>query len=413
MKNDNCYQCGQPRDEHTKPPINPRTGAGICPIKTGATKRLTAAERAQLREVINAVGYPGSVLLNYGSRALDDLDALGLELVQSNTAGSILETERDQLRAQLAESETRASMIINRLQKELAERDAQLKTQRESWITDHQLLSSVRTELSERDAQLAAMREALEGLMSYWPTEYPCDFIKAHKVLSTDAGAALLKELDELLAKLSQFQNAIPQTWGEICQKLGALPPCEPHEWDNRTSPENAVWALVTMVALQAENSRLKNICGDNLCWIKPGDEDIVKALPAEEFAESCRRYQAQLASNGVFTGGMTIAQLELENAELEASFDLRWNADARAIRRWRGSDPTKELTLILPDHADLCVWLLERLEEAKRDSERLDHAMRELFIIHPKSANQYERGGTVRIYDTRGAIDEAMGKPE
>lgn len=53
-------------------------------------------------------------------------------------------------------------------------------------------------------------------------------------------------------------------------------------------------------------------------------------------------------------------AQQEL--ADLEATFDLRWKADMRAIERWRKERPGRELTL--PDHADLCGWLLERIDE-------------------------------------------------
>lgn len=39
-------------------------------------------------------------------------------------------------------------------------------------------------------------------------------------------------------------------------------------------------------------------------------------------------------------------------------AFDVRWDADMRAIKRWQAAHPGKELTW--PDHADLVVWLLE-----------------------------------------------------
>ncbi len=54
------------------------------------------------------------------------------------------------------------------------------------------------------------------------------------------------------------------------------------------------------------------------------------------------------------------IAELEQEKADEQASFDLRWKADMRAIKRWQAEQPGRELTW--PDHADLCVWLLERI---------------------------------------------------
>jgi hypothetical protein len=46
---------------------------------------------------------------------------------------------------------------------------------------------------------------------------------------------------------------------------------------------------------------------------------------------------------------------------EHRASFDLRWKADMRAIKRWQNAHPGKQL--VWPDHADLVVWLLEQLE--------------------------------------------------
>ncbi|MGX1237310.1 hypothetical protein AB7M71_010448 [Bradyrhizobium japonicum] len=38
-------------------------------------------------------------------------------------------------------------------------------------------------------------------------------------------------------------------------------------------------------------------------------------------------------------------------------SFDIRWAANMRAIKRWQAAGPDRELTW--PDHADLVVWLL------------------------------------------------------
>lgn len=49
------------------------------------------------------------------------------------------------------------------------------------------------------------------------------------------------------------------------------------------------------------------------------------------------------------------------DKKELEELFDLRWKADMRAIERWRKAGPNREL--VLPDHADLVVWLLGQLD--------------------------------------------------
>lgn len=61
-----------------------------------------------------------------------------------------------------------------------------------------------------------------------------------------------------------------------------------------------------------------------------------------------------------------------LEHAdELQASFDLRWKADMRAIKRWQEANPGREN--IWPDSADLCVWLIgeiERLAAPEADGE-------------------------------------------
>ncbi len=69
----------------------------------------------------------------------------------------------------------------------------------------------------------------------------------------------------------------------------------------------------------------IRNQRGDDLCWIQnPENAEIAKVLPEGEFLESCRRYHAQLASErGVFSRGMTIAQLEAEIERLTSLFSL------------------------------------------------------------------------------------------
>ena len=59
-------------------------------------------------------------------------------------------------------------------------------------------------------------------------------------------------------------------------------------------------------------------------------------------------------------------AELRRELAEMNASFELRWLADMRAIARWREESPV-ERDLLWPDHADMVVWLIGQLE-AKDD---------------------------------------------
>lgn len=64
------------------------------------------------------------------------------------------------------------------------------------------------------------------------------------------------------------------------------------------------------------------------------------------------------------------ITELEAKNArlmdelgELQQTFDLRWKADQRAIKRWQAATGKGETW---PDHADLCVWLLEHIDRAE-----------------------------------------------
>lgn len=49
---------------------------------------------------------------------------------------------------------------------------------------------------------------------------------------------------------------------------------------------------------------------------------------------------------------------------ELERYFDLRRNANMRAIKRWQAAGPDRELRW--PDHADMVVWLLEENDKLR-----------------------------------------------
>jgi hypothetical protein len=64
------------------------------------------------------------------------------------------------------------------------------------------------------------------------------------------------------------------------------------------------------------------------------------------------------------------LAAVSAERDELQASFDLRWNADMKAIARWQESTGRE---LVWPDHADLCVWLMQEIKRvgAERDELR------------------------------------------
>ncbi len=58
------------------------------------------------------------------------------------------------------------------------------------------------------------------------------------------------------------------------------------------------------------------------------------------------------------------VTKLKRELVEMKQSFVLRWEADMRAIKQWRTAHPGSEL--VMPDHADLCMWLMDELAALK-----------------------------------------------
>jgi hypothetical protein len=74
------------------------------------------------------------------------------------------------------------------------------------------------------------------------------------------------------------------------------------------------------------------------------------------------------------FTGDPTLQQ------ELTALFELRRAADQMAIAQWRGAHPGNDL--VIPDHADLVIWLLDQLASYQR-LDRVDTALAKRFGDH------------------------------
>ena len=52
------------------------------------------------------------------------------------------------------------------------------------------------------------------------------------------------------------------------------------------------------------------------------------------------------------------IAELEAEQAEHEASFNLNWEAEMRGVALWRARNPGNDL--IMPDKGEMVAWLLD-----------------------------------------------------
>lgn len=153
----------------------------------------------------------------------------------------------------------------------------------------------------------------------------------------------------------------------------------------------NCELANVVIQQLQAENGRLTSLCDrntdayialeaerDSLCSQLSASEEKVRrfydtyraiavdglGLPdpmAEDTPDEAPEAWHGLLSEKVKSLRSQLQAAQDQQAEYERTFDLRWKADLRAIERWRQGDPSRDFTM--PDHADLCVWLLEQLE--------------------------------------------------
>jgi hypothetical protein len=91
---------------------------------------------------------------------------------------------------------------------------------------------------------------------------------------------------------------------------------------------------------------------------------DIVERLRA--YAEDATDLGATEEAEIITCAADEIERLRAERDELEDSFDMRWEADMRAIKKWQAANQGNDL--VWPDHADLVVWLMaerDRLREA------------------------------------------------
>jgi hypothetical protein len=80
------------------------------------------------------------------------------------------------------------------------------------------------------------------------------------------------------------------------------------------------------------------------------------------------------------------LAAVSAERDELQASFDLRWNADMKAIARWQESTGRE---LVWPDHADLCVWLMQEIKRVGAERDELRQELAECAEVAGALARQ------------------------
>ena len=56
------------------------------------------------------------------------------------------------------------------------------------------------------------------------------------------------------------------------------------------------------------------------------------------------------------------------ERDDLQRIFDLLWKADQRAIKMWQEAHPGNDL--VWPDRCNMVVWLLDQLDEVRKELE-------------------------------------------
>lgn len=87
---------------------------------------------------------------------------------------------------------------------------------------------------------------------------------------------------------------------------------------------------------------------------------DLTEEEMPEPSLDVLKRVAARMRVNAPDTA--FLAEWAVERIEeLEATFELRWKADMRAIKRWQEANPGNDLTW--PDHADMVVWMLDQMD--------------------------------------------------
>lgn len=95
----------------------------------------------------------------------------------------------------------------------------------------------------------------------------------------------------------------------------------------------------------------------------------------------------------------LVIMTLQDEMDALQKTFDLQWEAQQRAIKRWQKATGKE---LVWPDTTDLIVWLMERLDSQQDALE----AVRGQLILMPKSGSGYDYWRS-RLYEALSLADE------
>ncbi len=127
------------------------------------------------------------------------------------------------------------------------------------------------------------------------------------------------------------------------------------------------------------------------------GDGQTAAEALLQRLANTPRPY-ALASERGTWEQDVADVQAEAR-AELQATFDLRWKADMRAIKAWQAAHPGKEL--VWPDHADLVVWLLGEVERGDRTERTLLTEVEARQRLFPELGDELVGSALLHWYDT------------
>lgn len=188
-----------------------------------------------------------------------------------------------------------------------------------------------------------------------------------------------------------------------------------------RTMVENYGATIDELRGAREESRQAQARVADAERYLKmAGDRADREADQTRSAREEARQAQARLeecegdldeAETNLAASESRVAELEAEAADNQRGFDLRWAADQRAIDRWRAAAPGRDL--VRPDHADLCVWLLEQLAASEASIKSLRVALADLrhdVWMNEDPSNSLKRADEILARSTDPIPEAAAG---
>jgi hypothetical protein len=131
---------------------------------------------------------------------------------------------------------------------------------------------------------------------------------------------------------------------------------------------------------------------GDGLHRLTDKQTEAVWGLTIDEAARKIEKLESDLAA----------AKEEAES--LQATFDLQWEADQRAIKRWQAAHPGNDL--VRPDRANMVVWLMEEHAKDAGDAATLRGFVKTFGMMPSMMAS--ERDSWKRRAESRSRFNDA-----